>query len=73
MISLFELTCYLLGLTLVATTFFCYGMQDTFIKNNSRLHTLCAYECWELNKRIHLKKLITFVCIWTALIGVAIA
>ena len=50
MISLFELNCYLIGLTSVAATFYCYGVQDTFIRNNSRLHTLCAYACWELNK-----------------------
>ena len=73
MSSLFELNCYLIGLTSVAATFYCYGVQDTFIRNNSRLHTLCAYACWELNKRIHLKKMITFVGIWTALIGLAIA
>ena len=71
--SLFELNCYLIGLTSVAATFYCYGVQDAFIRNNSRLHRLCAYACWELNKRIHLKKMITFVGIWTALIGLAIA
>ena len=73
MISLSETTCYLIGLTFVAATFFCCGIQDTFIKNNRRLYTLCAYECWELNKRVHLEKVFTFVVIWTALIGVAIA
>ena len=73
MISLFELTCYLLGLTLVAATFFCYGMQDTFIRKNRRLYTSFAYGYWELNKRVLFKKVFTFVCIWTALIGLAIA
>ena len=73
MSSLFELNCYLIGLTSVAATFFCYGVQDTFIRNNSRLHTSFAYGYWELNKIVHFKKVFTFVFIWTALIGLAIA
>ena len=73
MISFFETTCYLIGLTFVAATFACRGMQDTFIRNNRRLYTSFAYGYWELDKIAHLKKVFTFVCIWTALIGLAIA
>ena len=73
MSSLFELNCYLIGLTSVAATFFCFGMQHTFIRNVGRLYAPCAYGYWELNKRVHFKKVVTFVCIWSALIGLAIA
>ena len=73
MIGFFETTCYLIGLTFVAATFFCWGMQDTFIRNNRRLYMSFAYGYWELNKIVHFKKVFTFVCIWTALIGLAIA
>ena len=73
MIGFFETTCYLIGLTFVAATFLCCGMQDTFIRNNRRLYKSFAYGYWELDKIAHLKKVFTFVCIWTALIGLAIA
>ena len=73
MISFFETTCYFIGFTSIAATFFCYGTQHTFIKNNRGLYTSCDYGGWELNKRVHFKKVFTFVVIWTALIGVAIA
>ena len=73
MSSLFELTCYFIGLTFVAATFFCCGMQDAFIRNNRRLYTSFAHQYWELNKIVHFKKVVTFVFIWTALIGVAFA
>ena len=73
MMSFFETTCYLIGLTFVAATFFCCGAQATFIRNNRRLYTSFAYGYWELNKRVLFKKVFTFVCIWTALIGLAIA
>lgn len=73
MIGFFETTCYLIGLTFVAATFFCCGMQDTFIRNNRSLNTSFAYGYWELNKIVHFKKVFTFAFIWTALIGLAIA
>ena len=73
MIGFFETTCYLIGLTFVAATFFCFGVQVTFIRNNRRLYKSFAYGYWELDKIAHLKKVFTFVCIWTALIGLAIS
>ena len=72
MISFFETSCYLIGLTSVAATFFCCGMQDTFIENNRRLYASSAYGCWDLNKRIHFRKVLTFVGLWTVLIGLGI-
>jgi len=72
MISFFETTSYLIGLISVAATFFCYGKQTTFTRNNQRLQTSCAYGCWDLNKRIHFRKLLTFVGLWTVLIGFGI-
>ena len=73
MIGFFETTCYLIGLTFVAAKFFCCGKQITFIRNNRRLYKSFAYGYWELDKIAHLKKVFTFVCIWTALIGLAIS
>ena len=43
------------------------------IRNNRSLYKSFAYGYWELDKIAHLKKVFTFVCIWTALIGLAIA
>ena len=71
MSGLFELNCYLIGLTSVAATFFVLECSTHSSEIMRRLYAPCAYGYWELNKRVHFKKVLTFVCIWTALIGLA--
>jgi len=72
MVSLFEVIFYFIGLISAAATLFCYGKQATFSKNNQRLQTACADGRWGLNKRIHFRKVIIFVGLWTTLIGFGI-
>ena len=73
MFSLFEVTCYCIGFTTAVATLFCHGKLSTFTRNNQKLQTACADVCCDLNKRITFRKVITFIGLWTALIGVGIA
>ena len=73
MVSLFDATCYFIGLTTASATLFYHGKQATFTRNHQRLQTAYADERWDLNKRINFRKVITFVGLWIALIGVGVA
>ena len=73
MVSRFDVTYYFIGFTTASATLFCHGKQATFTRNHQRLQTACADGRWGLNKRINLRKVVTFVGLWIALTGVGIA
>ncbi len=72
MVSLFDIMCYLIGLTSAAATLFFHGHQNNFLKNNGMPRPAFAHTSWELNNKIYFRQVIIFVLIWKALISVAI-